>query len=187
MILEGLVTTLNADGTPHVTPMGPDVSRWGEGRFTLKPFGTSTTAANLARHGEGVLHVTDDVLVLARAAVNAIDGRLPMISAVLVNGVVLKDACRAYEFRVVSRDDTQPRHSLDCEIVHTYTLREFFGFNRAKHAVLEAAILATRVHMIPVAEIEAEFAKLRIIVNKTGGPREHTAMAFLEEDLRRPR
>ena len=34
--------------------------------------------------------------------------------------------------------------------------REFFGFNRAKHAVLEAAILATRVELLPADEILSE-------------------------------
>ena len=46
MILEGLVTTLDPDGSPHLAPMGPRV----EGdfaRFTLRPFPTSNTYQNL--------------------------------------------------------------------------------------------------------------------------------------------
>ena len=67
-------------------------------------------------------------------------------------------------------------------MVHRHSLREFFGFNRAKHAVIEAAILATRFHLLPADEIEAEFRKLRVIVDKTGGDAEHEAMAFLEAE-----
>jgi hypothetical protein len=68
--------------------------------------------------------------------------------------------------------------------VHRGARREFLGFNRARHAVLEAAILATRVHLLPADELRTEYARLRIIVDKTAGPRELEAMAFLEAYLR---
>jgi hypothetical protein len=64
-------------------------------------------------------------------------------------------------------------------------LREFFGLNRAKHAVVEAAILATRLHLIPVEEIRAEYRKLRVLVEKTGGPAESAAFDFLTEHVER--
>ena len=40
-------------------------------RFVLRPYRTSTTYQNLKARGEGVLHVTDDVLLLAQAAIGA--------------------------------------------------------------------------------------------------------------------
>jgi hypothetical protein len=58
------------------------------------------------------------------------------------------------------------------------------GFNRAKHAVLEAAILATRTHLIPADQIRDEFARLQVIVDKTAGPREREAMALLTDYVR---
>ena len=64
-------------------------------------------------------------------------------------------------------------------------LREFFGFNRAKHAVVEAAILASRTDFLPLADIEAEFRRLAVIVDKTGGPQEHEAFRFLTGHLER--
>jgi hypothetical protein len=48
------------------------------------------------------------------------------------------------------------------------------------HAVLEAAILATRTHLIPPEEIRREYERLQIIVDKTAGPREQEAMSFLK-------
>ena len=72
MILEGVVTTLAPDGTLNVAPMGPKVGR-DPGRFVLRPYQTSTTYRNLKATGEGVLHVTDDVFLMARAAI----GMLP--------------------------------------------------------------------------------------------------------------
>jgi hypothetical protein len=64
------------------------------------------------------------------------------------------------------------------------TGRYFLGFNRAKHAVVEAAILATRIAILPLAEIEAELKKLAVIVAKTGGKQEHAAFELLQEHVR---
>ena len=183
MILEGLVTTRNADGSPHLAPMGPRVGP-DFARFVLRPFPTSTTYQNLRRHPEGVLHVTDDALLLARAALGAADPLPPLRPAEKVNGFVLADCCRHYEFVVRSVDDSAERVVMDAEVVHAGRHRDFFGFNRAKHAVVEAAILATRFHPLPLDEVAAEFARLRVVVGKTGGPAEHEAMDFLEARLR---
>ena len=100
-----------------------------------------------------------------------------------IRGWVLEDCCRYYEFRVVSMDDSTVRISIAVEVLRTGRFRDFFGFNRAKHAVLEAAILATRLHMISKPDVEIEFAKFRTIVDKTGGPAEHDAMDFLDDFL----
>lgn len=184
MILEGLVTTTNPDGSPHVAPMGPRVDGPDFTRFTLRPFPTSRTYQNLRAHPEGVLHVTDDAFLLAKAAVGAVDPFPATRPAAGVNGFVLADACRYFEFRAATLDDREERVRIDAAVVGSGRLREFFGFNRAKHAVVEAAILATRLHLIPPAEIAAEYRKLRVIVDKTGGPAELEAMAFLEQHLR---
>jgi hypothetical protein len=66
-------------------------------------------------------------------------------------------------------------------VVHRGFRREFIGFNRARHAVLEAAILATRTHLIPADEIREEYVKLQVIVDKTAGPRELEAMQLLTQ------
>jgi hypothetical protein len=184
MILEGLVTTTNADGTPHLAPMGPRVEPDLQ-HFLLRPFPTSNTYQNLLQHGEGVLHVTDDALLVAQAAVGAVNPMPALRPAEEVRGWVLADACRFFEFRVRSINATEPRVKIDCEVVHRGTHREFFGFNRAKHAVLEAAILATRLHLLPRDEVGDEFRKLRVVVDKTGGANELEAMRFLEEYVAR--
>ena len=98
--------------------------------------------------------------------------------------MILADACRWYAFRVRSIDDRQPRTEIVADVVDHGRQRDFFGFNRAKHAVVEAAILATRVALLPRAEIEAEFDRLAIMVEKTGGPREHQAFAMLRNYVR---
>src|SRR5271165_4070014 len=135
MILEGIVTTVSAAGAVNIAPMGPTVDD-AMRRFLLRPFPTSQTCQNLKAHGEGVLHVTDDVLLLARAALGPVEPAPPLFPATQVRGWVLQDACRYYEFRVLSLDDRTERVSIEVEVLHSDRLRDFFGFNRAKHAVI---------------------------------------------------
>lgn len=185
MILEAIVTTLDGAGRVNIAPMGPivpdDYPASPLVTFALLPFRTSRTHANLAECPEGVLHVSDDVLLLARAAIGEVDPLPPLSDALDVRGRVLAEACRAYEFRVVSRSGDPQRERLTAEVVRTHRLRDAFGFNRAQYAVLEAAILATRVHMLPAGEIEADFRRLVKLVEKTGGPREAEAFALLQQ------
>jgi uncharacterized protein len=186
MILEGIVTTVSALGEVNIAPMGPRVAFEATGElhhFSLHPFRTAQTFANLMEHGEGVLHVTDDVLLLAQSAVGKVVPSPALVPATQVRGWVLADTCRFHEFRVLSRDDRTERAHFDVEVVHTGRVRDFFGFNRAKHAVVEAAILATRTAFLPREEIEAEYRKLAVLVEKTGGPQEHAAFTLLQQHL----
>jgi uncharacterized protein len=183
MILEGLVTTLDPDGSPHLAPMGPRVAD-DFTRFTLRPFPTSHTYQNLLRDRQGVLHVTDDALLLARAAIGPVKPFPAVRPAERIKGFVLVDSCRHYEFVVRSVEDSTERVSIEAEVVCAGRTRDFFGFNRAKHAIVEAAILTTRLHFLPLAEVAAEFRKFRVIVGKTGGPAEQEAMDLLESKLR---
>ncbi len=186
MILEGLVTTTDADGNPHLAPMGPTV--FGDfDSLLLRPFPTSNTYQNLTRHSEGVFHVTDDAKLIAYAAVGKLGDVPPTNPATTVAGFVLNGACRAFEFRATEIDATRERVHITAAIVHRHELRPWGGFNRAKHAVIEAAILATRFHLLPVDDITAEFHKLRVIVDKTGGDAEHDAMRMLEGEWQRHR
>ncbi|MBY0229001.1 MAG: DUF447 family protein [Gemmataceae bacterium] len=186
MILEGIVTTLGEGEAPNIAPMGPRLfppyGLEAGTRFELKPFATSRTAANLRLVPEGVLHVADDVLLLAQAAI----GDVPIpehFPAHRVRGVVLAGACRAHEFRIVAVDDSQPRWVLSAEVVATHRLRDFFGLNRAMHAVVEAAILATRTALLPRERILEEYGRLEVLVEKTGGEREREAFALLRRHV----
>jgi uncharacterized protein len=183
MILEGLVTTTGPDGSMHLAPMGPRVAPdWST--LLLRPFPTSETLRNLKQHGEGVLHVTDDVLLLARAALGQAPQQ-PTVPATRIRGFVLSGACRYCEFMVRSIDESGERVHIQAEVVHRGTLREFFGLNRGKHAVVEAAILATRLHLLPATDVLADYRKLRVLVEKTGGPAEHEAFDFLQTHVER--
>ena len=180
MILEGIVTTQNSAGDINVAPMGPIVDESMES-FVLRPFQTSTTYKNLNGHPFGVLHVVDDVLLLAKAAISCLVETPETFQAITIPAHVLKSACRWYEFRVDSLDDSEERILIEASVVHAGRLRDFFGFNRAKHAVLEAAILATRVHILPADEIRSQIDALRSPVEKTAGPDELEAFQFVDK------
>lgn len=184
MILEGIVTTLNADRSPNISPMGPEVDT-PLTRFVLKPYKTSRTYQNLKRVGEGVFHVTDDVELIARAAINRFDELPATFPANAVDGFVLADACRWYAFRVANLNDREDRTRIECEVIDEGRIRDFFGFNRAKHAVLEAAILATRTGFLPQSAISEELARLQVIVEKTAGEQERRAFGMLVDQIKR--
>ncbi len=179
MILEGIVTSINANGSVNISPMGPIVDE-AMTHLVLRPYQTSTTFQNLKRTGHGVLHVTDDVELLARAAVGRLERSPKLLRASAVEGYILADACRWYAFVVKSLDDTRERTTIHCEVVDSGRIRDFFGFNRAKHAVVEAAILATRTEFLRADEILSEFARLATIVQKTAGAQERRAFEFLD-------
>src|SRR6266571_5173294 len=98
--------------------MGPDVEP-AMARFLLRPFRTAQTYQNLKAHGEGVLHITDDVLLLACAAVGKLEPQPTLLPATKVTGFVLEDVCRYHEFRVLSIDDREERVRIEAEVVHT--------------------------------------------------------------------
>ena len=180
MIIESILTSMSPDGSINFAPMGVE---WGESTIVLKPFLETTTFRNVRETRAAVVNLTDDVMLFAQGAIS--NPRYPAVPAAVVRGVVLEAACSWRELEVVTMDETPPRSRIEARVVHRGYQREFLGFNRARHAVLEAAILATRTHLIPADEIRREYERLQVIVDKTAGPREREAMALLAEYVRR--
>lgn len=177
MIVEGVVTTTNADGSTNIAPMGPIIDG---NELVLRPFSTSTTYQNLQHRPEGVFHITDNVLLIAAAAIGKPDAKLVAVDDLSV--MRLQDCCRWKAFRLDSTEWGE-RATLKTRTVSQGRVRDFFGFNRAKHAVLEATILATRVHLIDHDEIRLRIETLRPLVEKTAGEQEIAAFALVEEAI----
>lgn len=178
LVLEGIVTSRSPQGQLNVAPMGPiappDI-QW----LTLRPFQTSTTCDNLRAHGEGVFHIVDDVRLIAAGAIGRWTEPPPVEPARTVRGDVLVNSCEWFEFRIEEADFGSARTTLRGRVVHHEVRRPLRGFNRARFAVVEAAILATRLHLLPRDEIEQQLNALRPLVAKTGGTREHEAFELL--------
>ena len=171
MIVETVTTTINPDGTVNCAAMGVE---WGDEEIVIKPFRSTRTLRNLEERGAAVVNLTDDVLLFVQAALE--DPHPPTRPATVVDGAVLADACSWREVTVEEIDATGLRARVTARVVGRGSGREFIGFSRACHAVLEASILASRAHRLPADEIRAELARLGVVVEKTAGPRERAAM-----------
>jgi len=182
VILETLFSTLNEEGHPNFAPMGVV---WGEEEVTVRPFRDTATFRNLLRASCGVANLTDDVLLFARAAFEKVDPR--WCPARHIEGAVLAEACSWRELEVIEVGDAgaDDRADIRCRIVGRGHRREFLGFSRARSAVIEAAIIATRLHLHRREDVEEDLARYREVVARTGGDREHEAMAYLEDRVMR--
>ena len=180
VIIESIVTTLDTDGRVNCAPMGVE---WGEATIVLKPFLDTATYRNVVATRAAVINLTDDVRVFAQAAIS--NPEYATAPASVVHGVVLADCCSWREVEVGTIESTPPRSRIETNVVHRGFRREFIGFNRARHAVLEVAIYATRLHLLAPEFIQSEMARLQTIVDKTAGPHEHEAMSLLTQYVRR--
>lgn len=174
MIYETLVTTQNPDGIAHIAPMG--VHRHDDA-FVILPFRPSTTLDNLLATGVAVVNCCDDVRVFAGCLTGRRDW--PLNRAERVAAPVLAAALAHTELRLLRVEDDAIRPKLFCAVVHSVNHAPFQGFNRAQFAVLELAILVSRLAMLPPEKIAAERAYLRIGFDKTAGERERTAWEWL--------
>lgn len=179
MIIESIITTLAGDGRPHIAPMGVI---WRDGHPVLAPFRPSATLDNLARSSAAVINHTDDVRIFAGCLTGRRDW--PVRPAERVAGCVLTAALAHQELAVerVEEDELRPR--FHCRVVHEGVHGAFRGFNRAQAAVIEAAILVSRLHLLPRDKVEREIAYLEIAVGKTAGEREREAWSWLIERIR---
>lgn len=174
MILEGIVTSSDPEDRLNVAPMGPIVGD-DEHLLILRPFQSSQTFQNLRAKPYGVFHIVDDVLLLAQAALDKLPSVPATFSATGIPGRVLENCCHWWEFEVIDCDASQERSQMRARIVHRGHRRDFVGFNRAKHAVIEATILATRLHLLSAADVQAELSRWQSAVAKTAGPQEQAA------------
>ena len=178
MIRESIVTTLSDEGKMHMAPLG--LIQDGQG-WVIAPFRPSTTLDNLRTTPFAVASFTDDVLVFAGCLTG--NKNWPTRPASHIRGNFLENALAHIELAVerVEEDELRPR--FHCHVVHEGNHAPFMGFNRAQAAVIETAILATRLTMLPREKIETELAYHQIAVEKTAGSREHEAWRILVEKI----
>ena len=178
MIRESIITTLSAAGEPHIVPMGVI---WREGAPILAPFHPSRTLENLREHPYAVINHTDDVRVFAGGVTGRRDW--PVRPAQTVSGVILEGALAHQEIEVASIAEDPVRPRFRCRVVREASHAAFRGFNRAQAAVIEGAILISRLELLPLDKIQREMAYLEIAVEKTAGPIEREAWGWLEARL----
>lgn len=174
MIREVIITTLSKRGTAHVAPMGVHVVA---DEMLVMPFRPSATLQNILASGHAVMNYCDDVRIFA----GCVTGRheWPLVSSDKGPVPHLAVALAHSELVLTRVEDDEIRPKLFCQVVHEETHAPFLGFNRAQYSVLEAAILVSRLHMLPRSKVESELAYLRIGFDKTAGPIEREAWGWL--------
>jgi len=177
-IVETIVTTMDAAGKPYIAPLGliEDGRHW-----VVAPFKPSRTLENLRTHPFAVASHTDDVRVFA----GGVTGRKlwPLEPTKTIKGYRLAECVSHWEMKIERFIEDEQRPRFACAIVHRETHKTWDGFNRAQAAVLELAVLTTRLDMLPPEKVESELKYLEIAISKTAGPREEEAWEWLMEKI----
>ena len=177
VIYETVVTTVSPAGRPHVAPMG--VRYLPQGQVQLMPFKPSTTLDNILASGVAALNILTDTRVFA----GCVTGRRewPLLPLQQLPGQRLACALRHLELQLVSVQDEPQRPVLTLACLHDATHAPFPGLNRAQAAVVEAAVLVSRLHLLPAAKVDSEMAYLQIAIDKTASAQEQEAWGWLQQ------
>ncbi len=178
-LIETVVTTIGRDGVVNCAAMGV---RWGEEELVFWPFDATRTLRNLRAHGEAVVHLTDDVLLFVESALG--HPRPATRPATAIDGAVIEDVQSWREVVVVEItppvSGETPRSRVRARVVASGAgTRQPLGLCRARHAAVEASILASRLRWLGAERVSAEVERLQVLVDKTAGARERAAMEYV--------
>ncbi len=180
MIVESIFSTLDATGTPNFAPMG---IVWGEENAVVRPYRNTRTCRNLLANGYGVANLSDDALAFVQCGLYK--AVLPHFPATRVPGVVFQGCCSWLELEVRKQGGSEERAEFECRIQHKGRQHDFLGFCRAGNAVIEAAILATRLAFSGQAKANEDLNHYMRIVDKTGDQREKEAIRLVHDYIRK--
>jgi len=178
MIFETIITSIDTDGSPHVTPFGV---RHEADLIVISPYKPSITLANILATKNAVMNLTDDVRIFVAALTN----RQPwsLVQASKIKGYRLADCLAHVELELVEVRDDAVRPQLVMKKIESQNHHPFAGFNRAQAAVIELAVLASRLRILPREKIQTEIQYLQIAIDKTAGEREKQAWDWLIEKI----
>lgn len=179
-IVETIITTRSATGEVHVAPLG--LIAQGES-WVIAPFAPSRTLENLRAVPFACASHTEDVRVFA----GCVTGRKnwPTIGADTVPGARLAEAVVHWELAVERVEEDAQRPRFVCRVAHVGAHRPWGGYNRAQAAVIEGAVLVSRLNMLPREKVDSEIAYLEIAIAKTAGASEQEAWGWLMERVER--
>jgi hypothetical protein len=182
LIYETIVTTIASSGAAHIAPMGVRYrDENGESSVLLMPFKPSRTLDNVLATGYAVINFATDVRVFAGCVTGRHDW--PTVAVEHIPCVRLADSLGHAELRLVDVRDDATRPVLRMQRVHEAHHQNFAGFNRAQAAVIEGAVLVSRLRMLPADKIDTESAYLQIAIDKTGGLIEREAWSWLKATI----
>lgn len=178
-IFEVVVTTCTPEGEVHVAPMGV---RYVGDAVVLKPFKPSRTLDNVLATRTAVLNAVTDVRVFAGCVTGRRSWPTLPIEARRGDGAVRLACAQAHVLlRLAAVSEDAQRPTLILARVQEQQHCSFAGFNRAQAAVIEGAVLVSRLHLLPREKVESEMAYLQIAIDKTAGAEELQAWSWLRE------
>lgn len=178
MIRETIISTRSADGKPHLAPLGATVLETG---YLLQPFRPSRTLDNLMATRVACINFTDDVRIFAALVSRTRQLPVPLAKATTIDCQRIAATLSHQELEVERIEEDEQRPRFFCRIVRSEIHNPFMGLNRAKAAVIEGAVLVSRLSILPAEKIDREMAYFGVIVEKTAGPEEREAWQWLME------
>ena len=176
-VRETIVTTKNIDNTIKVSPLGIYIEK---NTLKIRPFKPSISLENILRNKSGVINYIDDVRIFAscitKKNINIDFEKVNFIDCSRIDGAISHT-----EFVVEHIEDDDQRPTITCKPVNEEVHKIFYGLNRAKSAVLELCILASRLGIIEDKKIQDEIKYLKIAIDKTAGKNELEAWAWLND------
>ncbi len=176
MIYEAIISTIDTLGNAHVTPFGISMH---DDLVVISPYKPSTTLDNILATEHAVMNLTDDVRVFAGALTKR--QAWALLPASKVTGFRLADTLAHKELKLVKVIDDALRPQLFMEVLHAEQHQAFNGFNRAQAAVIELAVLVSRLTRLPMEQIKQDITYHTIAIEKTAGARELEAWGWLME------
>ena len=161
-VRETVVTTKNIDGSIKVSPLGVYIEK---DILRLKPFKPSGSLENIIRNKSGVINYIDDVRIFA-SCITKKDIEIDFVKAKKIDCSRLKKAISHTEFKVSKIEDDKQRPTIICKPIYEETHNMFYGFNRAKSAIIELCILVSRLGIIEDKKIEEEIKYLDLKIEK---------------------
>ena len=170
MIRESIVITTDKRNNVHVAPMGIICNAK---QIIISPFVPSQTYLNLKENKYATINFTDDVKIFSDCILGK--KKFQIKPAKRIKGFYLENTLSYLEVKVSKYYQDKVRPKFHCKIVNENMLKPFKGFNRAQASVIEAAILISRLKILPLKKIKNEIQYLQIAVEKTAGSNEKIA------------
>ena len=180
MIHEVIVTTISNEDIVHIAPMG---IRFIDKQVVISPFKPSTTLNNITENNIATINFIDDVRVFAGiVSRHKKDWELSARTDLeIVPNLTLTNTFYNVVVNEYQEDDKRP--NIICDIKNSAIIKPFLGFNRAQFSVIEAAVLLSRLGMIPMEKIDREIEYLKIGIDKTAGPHELEAWGWIQDKI----
>ena len=178
MIRESIVITTDLKNKPHVAPMGITFNK---SKLVISPFIPSKTYLNLKENPYAVINFTDDVNIFVDSLLGQKNFKIK--STKKIKSFYLKNALSYIEVKVIKFIENKTRPKFECKILKETSIDSFKGFNRAQLSVIEAAILVSRIDILPMKKIKKEINYLKIAIDKTAGKNEKIAWKKLIKEI----